>query len=94
ENGAEEDEEYQPPGCQLRSALRLVKHKVAPASRKRSTTRLFSRWVSKATPSPGDDSEDMTLSYKLLRFHRSILQDAGLTTLKHGHRSACSKPFL
>ncbi|MED6232769.1 hypothetical protein ATANTOWER_002219 [Ataeniobius toweri] len=38
ENGAEEDEMYQPPACQLWSASRPVKGKVASATNKRSTS--------------------------------------------------------
>ncbi|MEQ2231258.1 hypothetical protein ILYODFUR_037664 [Ilyodon furcidens] len=90
------------PAHQLQSASRPVKRKVASGSRNRSTsTRPVSRWVSKATPPPGDDSEDMWHSPgdpdtepQALKFSPSILQDPGLTRLKHGHRSACSNFFF
>ncbi|MEQ2307997.1 hypothetical protein AMECASPLE_023762, partial [Ameca splendens] len=60
ENGAEEDEMYQPPARQLRSASRTVKRKVASATKKRSTsTRPVYRRASRAAPPPSDDCEDM-----------------------------------
>ncbi|MED6236610.1 hypothetical protein ATANTOWER_011658 [Ataeniobius toweri] len=61
----EEDEQYEPPGRQLRNASRPMKRKVASVPRKRSSTstptkrgKQLSRGESQATSTPGDDNED------------------------------------
>ncbi|KAK5617003.1 hypothetical protein CRENBAI_005480 [Crenichthys baileyi] len=73
ENGAEEDEMYQPPARQLWSASRPVKRKVGSATKKGSTsTRPVSRRASRVAPSPSDNSEDMWHSPGWLESKRKV----------------------
>ncbi|KAK5618969.1 hypothetical protein CRENBAI_006050 [Crenichthys baileyi] len=55
-----EDEEYEPPARQLRSASRPIKRKEVSVPRKKEQLIQANkeRWAGQATSRPGDDNED------------------------------------
>ncbi|MEQ2309639.1 hypothetical protein AMECASPLE_000891 [Ameca splendens] len=105
ENGAEnkKNEESEPPACQLRSASRPIKCKVATVPRQSTSSskptkrgKEILRWASQATSSPGDDNQDKghspgepSIEAHVLHLLGGILQDLDLTPQKHGHRRPC-----